>query len=85
MLLFTENFSGVAGNCPTGKGGPSATRGTPATGAVSFEPDIDLERATARLAPRQRLAVELHYFVGLGVTEAAQNRALRRVASCGCS
>jgi RNA polymerase sigma-70 factor (ECF subfamily) len=41
-------------------------------GAVSFEPDVDLERAIARLAHRQRLAVELHYFIGLGVKEAAQ-------------
>jgi RNA polymerase sigma factor (sigma-70 family) len=40
--------------------------------AVSFVPDIDLERALARLAHRQRLAVELDYFVGLGVKEAAQ-------------
>ena len=39
---------------------------------ISFEPDIDLERAIAHLADRQRLAVELHYFVGLGVKEAAQ-------------
>jgi DNA-directed RNA polymerase specialized sigma24 family protein len=41
-------------------------------GVFSFEPDVDLERAIARLAHRQRLAVELHYFVGLGVKEAAQ-------------
>jgi RNA polymerase sigma factor (sigma-70 family) len=41
-------------------------------GTVSFEPDVDLERAIARLAERQRLAVELHYFVGLGVKEVAQ-------------
>jgi len=41
-------------------------------GSVSFEPDIDLERAIARLAHRQRLAVELHYFVGLGVKEVAR-------------
>ena len=39
--------------------------------AVVFEPDVDLERAIARLADRQRLAVELHYFVGLGVKEVA--------------
>ena len=39
---------------------------------VSFEPDVDLERAIARLAHRQRLAVELYYFVGLGVSEVAQ-------------
>jgi RNA polymerase sigma factor (sigma-70 family) len=41
-------------------------------GVVSFESDVDLERAIARLAPRQRLAVELHYFVGLAVKDAAQ-------------
>ncbi|MFL6238114.1 MAG: RNA polymerase sigma factor [Actinomycetes bacterium] len=29
--------------------------------------DVDLERAIARLAPRQRLAVDLYYFVGLDV------------------
>jgi RNA polymerase sigma factor (sigma-70 family) len=40
--------------------------------AVSFEPDIDLERAIARLSQRQRLAVELFYFVGLGVREVAE-------------
>lgn len=35
------------------------------------ERDIDLERALARLSPRQRLAVDLHYFVGLHVAEVA--------------
>lgn len=35
------------------------------------ERDIDLGRALARLAPRQRLAVDLHYFVGLRVIEVA--------------
>lgn len=35
------------------------------------ERDLDLERALARLAPRQRLAVDLHYFVGLHVVEVA--------------
>jgi RNA polymerase sigma-70 factor (ECF subfamily) len=33
--------------------------------------DIDLERAIAALAPRQRLAVSLYYFVDLDVTETA--------------
>ncbi len=42
----------------------------PAT--VLFEPEVELERAIARLAHRQRLAVELYYFVGLGVSEVAQ-------------
>jgi RNA polymerase sigma factor (sigma-70 family) len=32
---------------------------------------IDLERAIAGLSDRQRLAVQLHYFVGLPVTEVA--------------
>jgi RNA polymerase sigma factor (sigma-70 family) len=32
---------------------------------------IDLERAIADLSDRQRLAVQLHYFVGLPVTEVA--------------
>jgi RNA polymerase sigma-70 factor, ECF subfamily len=40
--------------------------------AAEFEPDVDLERAIARLADRQRLAVELHYFIGLGVKEVAE-------------
>lgn len=33
--------------------------------------DVDLRRAVERLSRRQRLAVELHYFVGLGVAECA--------------
>lgn len=33
--------------------------------------DLDLDRAVAGLADRQRLAVELHYFVGLSVDETA--------------
>jgi RNA polymerase sigma-70 factor (ECF subfamily) len=33
--------------------------------------DVDLERAIDQLAERQRLAVNLHYFVGLSVDEAA--------------
>lgn len=35
------------------------------------EEDLDLERAVRRLPPRQRLAVALHYFVGLPVTDCA--------------
>jgi RNA polymerase sigma-70 factor (ECF subfamily) len=38
----------------------------PATGV-----DVDLERAIARLADRQQLAVHLHYFVGMTVDETA--------------
>ena len=34
--------------------------------------DLDLERAVARLHPRQRQAVDLHYFVGLDVATTAQ-------------
>ena len=33
--------------------------------------DVDLARALDRLAPRQRLAVECHYFVGLSIEETA--------------
>ena len=33
--------------------------------------DVDLERAITRLAERQQLAVQLHYFVGLTVDETA--------------
>ena len=33
--------------------------------------DLDLLRAVARLPRRQRLAVDLHYFAGLGVAECA--------------
>ena len=35
-------------------------------------PDLDLQQAIRRLSPRQRLAVELFYFLGLGVDEVAQ-------------
>lgn len=38
---------------------------------------LDVQRAIGRLSRRQRLAVELHYYVGLSVTEAA--------AVMGCS
>ena len=34
--------------------------------------DLDLERAVGRLHPRQRQAVDLHYFVGLDVATTAQ-------------
>ena len=36
-----------------------------------FTPDVDLERAIAKLSDRQRLAVNLYYFVGLDVAETA--------------
>jgi RNA polymerase sigma-70 factor, ECF subfamily len=32
---------------------------------------IDVERAIHTLAPRQRLAIELYYFVGLSIAETA--------------
>lgn len=35
------------------------------------DPDHELDAAIATLAPRQRLAVELHYYVGLSVAECA--------------
>jgi RNA polymerase sigma-70 factor (ECF subfamily) len=34
--------------------------------------DLDLQRAVARLPRRQRLAIDLHYFVGLDVATCAQ-------------
>jgi RNA polymerase sigma factor (sigma-70 family) len=44
-----------------------------ATGAVFDRArDLDLERAIARLSTRQRLAVDLHYFVGLDVATCAE-------------
>lgn len=45
-------------------GGPAADRGD-ASAAV------DLERALARLSVRQRLAIDLHYYLGLGVADMA--------------
>jgi RNA polymerase sigma-70 factor (ECF subfamily) len=42
-----------------------------AAAGVDVTPDIDLERAVGRLAPRQRLVVDLHYYVGLDVAETA--------------
>lgn len=43
--------------------------------SAGFAPDhlgVDLERALTRLTSRQRLAVDLHYYLGLPVAEAAQ-------------
>jgi RNA polymerase sigma factor (sigma-70 family) len=37
-----------------------------------IERRVDLERAIADLAPRQQLAVNLHYFVGLDITTCAE-------------
>ena len=41
-------------------------------GTASVDTRIDLEVAIAQLARRQRLAVDLYYFVGLDVAETAQ-------------
>lgn len=43
----------------------------PETPVEASNPDVDLERAIARLAERQQLAIHLHYFVGLSVDETA--------------
>lgn len=40
--------------------------------SADLDSDVDLERAIATLPRRQRLAVALHYFVGLGIAETAQ-------------
>lgn len=47
-----------------------AVRPVPAA-VMPQEADIDLERAIGRLPRRQRMAVELHYFVGLSTAETA--------------
>ncbi|HEY7010293.1 MAG TPA: sigma-70 family RNA polymerase sigma factor [Jatrophihabitantaceae bacterium] len=43
----------------------------PDIAAEAASGDPDLERAIRRLSERQQLAVQLHYFVGLGVEETA--------------
>jgi RNA polymerase sigma-70 factor (ECF subfamily) len=40
--------------------------------AVNRDPDVDLERAIQALAPRQREAVDLYYFVDLDVAAIAE-------------
>jgi RNA polymerase sigma factor (sigma-70 family) len=51
---------------------PIPTRSPLDDAALADHPaDIDLERAIATLAARQRLAVELYYFLGLPVAEVA--------------
>lgn len=42
------------------------------TGVPGIERRIDLERAIEMLAPRQRLAVNLHYFVGMDIATCAE-------------
>jgi RNA polymerase sigma-70 factor (ECF subfamily) len=39
--------------------------------ASDLDRSVDIERAVRRLSHRQRIAVELHYYVGLSVAEAA--------------
>jgi RNA polymerase sigma-70 factor (ECF subfamily) len=46
---------------------PAQSAGDPAQ-----ESHIDLERAIAKLSKRQRLAVELHYYLGLGTADTAE-------------
>jgi RNA polymerase sigma-70 factor (ECF subfamily) len=47
------------------------TAAVPERPAAHSDPDVDLDRAIARLSERQQLAVQLHYFVGLSVDESA--------------
>jgi RNA polymerase sigma factor (sigma-70 family) len=44
----------------------------PDPAAADVLPDLDLERAIATLPARQKVAVQLHYFVGLGIAESAE-------------
>jgi len=46
---------------------------------IDVPADVDLERAITELAQRQRLAVELHYFVGLNLDETAASIPLKRI------
>lgn len=43
----------------------------PAAPPPDLDRSVDIERAIGRLSERQRLAVELHYYVGLTVAEVA--------------
>jgi RNA polymerase sigma factor (sigma-70 family) len=42
-----------------------------ATSSSDLDRSVDIERAIGRLSQRQRLAVELHYYVGLSIAEVA--------------
>lgn len=42
------------------------------TASTDLGPDVDLERAVARLPARQRTAVDLYYFTGLDVATVAE-------------
>ncbi len=46
--------------------------GTASAGSAPDHVGLDLERALTRLSLRQRLAIDLHYYLGLSVAEAAQ-------------
>lgn len=46
--------------------------GGPAPAAADAAASVDLERALARLTSRQRLAVDLHYYLGLKLSEVAE-------------
>lgn len=50
---------------------PRLTTRSAAAAVMPQETDVDLERAIDRLPRRQRMAVELHYFVGLTTSETA--------------
>ena len=45
--------------------------GGPANDAGDSSAPVDLERALAHLTARQRLAIDLHYYLGLGVADIA--------------
>lgn len=44
----------------------------PESGSSDSYPCVDLERALEALSKRQRLAVELHYYLGLGIADVAE-------------
>ena len=46
--------------------------GGPAPAGADAAASVDLERALARLTSRQRLAVDLHYYLGLKLVEVAE-------------
>ncbi len=46
--------------------------GGPAPAGADATASVDLERALARLTSRQRLAVDLHYYLGLKLDEVAE-------------
>lgn len=44
---------------------------TPSASGVQLEPKVDIERAIARLSARQKLAVDLYYYLDLPISEVA--------------